>query len=426
MTRTWHLLPFLFLFWACQQIPPTPLSTATPPPTAVPTATRPPLPTPVPAVPPGRLAFIDPDGRLGTINAAGQELRWLTAEGESYQFPAWSATTNQIAVIGGELGDGGVYVVTDEETAALTKLYDKTSPIYLYWSPDGRLVSFIARFRNSLELYTAPADGSVAAAQLATGNPIYWQWAADSQQMLTHRTYAELSWIDLTGQETQLDTQANGVFQTPALSHDGQFLAYSQANEGSQQLAVRDMLTQSSVYTATHSASIAVGWSPTRPVLAYTLPGEESFSFFGPLFLYDAESQIAQQVVQDEVFAFFWSPNGRYLAYLAPPFVGQTAKTERAKPALQDQFQLTLYILDTENKGIRPVYTFPVSLLFLSQFLPFFDQYAHSHRLWSPESTHLVLPIAQEDGPDHLMLIPVDGQPATFITEGVSAFWSYR
>ncbi|MEZ4518240.1 MAG: hypothetical protein R3C44_15935 [Chloroflexota bacterium] len=63
--------------------------------------------------------------------------------------------------------------------------------------------------------------------------------------------------------------------------------------------------------------------------------------------------------------------------------------------------------------------------IFAAQFIPFFNQYTLSHRVWSPDSSEIVMPI--RDGFDDLItIVPVDGGSPRIVAEGDIAFWSYR
>ena len=46
---------------------------------------------------------------------------------------------------------------------------------------------------------------------------------------------------------------------------------------------------------------------------------------------------------------------------------------------------------------------------FVSQLLPYFDQYALSHRLWSPDSASILLPLVDASGRDQVVVVPADG-----------------
>ncbi len=70
---------------------------------------------------------------------------------------------------------------------------------------------------------------------------------------------------------------------------------------------------------------------------------------------------------------------------------------------------------------LRFVPTFP----FLSQFLPFFDQYALSHNIWSPQSDALVLPMLGEDF-NQIVVVSIASGEERVIAEGTMPFWSLR
>jgi hypothetical protein len=61
--------------------------------------------------------------------------------------------------------------------------------------------------------------------------------------------------------------------------------------------------------------------------------------------------------------------------------------------------------------------------LFINQLLVYFDQYAVSHQLWAPDSSSMLLPIADASGGTSISLFPRGGgAPRTF--DGTMAFWS--
>jgi TolB protein len=68
--------------------------------------------------------------------------------------------------------------------------------------------------------------------------------------------------------------------------------------------------------------------------------------------------------------------------------------------------------------------TFEPSRLWLSQFLPFFDQYALSHSIWSPDSSALVLPMVNDEGRPGVYVVSASDGRRSFLTDGVIGFWS--
>jgi TolB protein len=62
--------------------------------------------------------------------------------------------------------------------------------------------------------------------------------------------------------------------------------------------------------------------------------------------------------------------------------------------------------------------------VFAAQVLPYFDQYALSHRFWSSDSRSIALPLTADDGTSAIVVIPADGGTTTLVADGVAAAWS--
>jgi hypothetical protein len=60
----------------------------------------------------------------------------------------------------------------------------------------------------------------------------------------------------------------------------------------------------------------------------------------------------------------------------------------------------------------------------VNDILPYFDQYALSHRLWAPDGSALLLPLVDESGRDQLVALPPDGSENPRTIDGVTGFWS--
>jgi TolB protein len=73
----------------------------------------------------------------------------------------------------------------------------------------------------------------------------------------------------------------------------------------------------------------------------------------------------------------------------------------------------------------RLLLTFQPLNIFVNQFLPFFDQYALSHRIWSPDSNAIVLPVLEKEQAK-VLVIPTQSykQKPIHIADGLMAFWS--
>ncbi|HUM69560.1 MAG TPA: hypothetical protein PLK31_12040, partial [Chloroflexota bacterium] len=183
------------------------------------------VPLPTPTVNPtliNRIAYIDNDGQIVTIAADGSDSRRLTNGEAIFQFPSWSPDGSQVAAIGSSNLGGAVFVVTDadrrQEPLSLY-LSRRAAPFYLYWSPDSQTVSFLASDNQGMALYLAAADGVAESRKRTTGGPLYWQWTADSRQLLIHSGFAgpgaRLELLDAAGDKDGDQIAAPGYFQAP-------------------------------------------------------------------------------------------------------------------------------------------------------------------------------------------------------------------
>src|SRR4029079_5074231 len=82
---------------------------------------------------------------------------------------------------------------------------------------------------------------------------------------------------------------------------------------------------------------------------------------------------------------------------------------DAGRPALDiDGVPVGLQFIDVDAGTASPLQTVEVSPLFVNQVLPYFDQYALSHRVWSPDGTSILLPVIG-DGAEVLEVFPAAG-----------------
>ena len=126
-----------------------------------------------------------------------------------------------------------------------------------------------------------------------------------------------------------------------------------------------------------------------------------------------------------DVVAFFWSPDGKAIATLGIPSRQPAAlqpaagrrrppgpprcATVRAAPrpsADAAGVDVSLQFVDVASGAATPPAIVSLSSLFVNQVLPYFDQYALSHRVWSPDGTSILLPVVTADGVETLECCP--------------------
>ena len=390
-----------------------------------------------------RIAFITPEGQLATVDPSGEELSVLSSRGSRLQFPAWSPDGVRIAALGSDTEGGFVRLYEDAEGNVPIEIYrsPNQTPFYLYWSPDSQHVSLLANQQGGIGLYLA-SEGQPSRV-LTTGSPFYWQWTANSQQLLIHAGFSgsgsRLGFTSRVADTLEENLADPGNFQAPGISPSGEYIAYSAITSRGPELVLSsrpDVATEALERTVPHRGLVALTWSPVNDELAFMSPARNSRAFFGPISLMDAETGLLETLTDNTALAFFWSPDGRYIAYLSPfrqddgdfasNDVVQIAQTNQSQYVQRQPTLLSLYIIDVAERSEQLLTSFAPSLQFINQFLPFFDQYALSHSVWSPSSDALVFPVIDLADPSlQVAVIGLDGTQ-TYVGNGDMPFWNRR
>ncbi|MBZ0310730.1 MAG: hypothetical protein K8I82_32025 [Anaerolineae bacterium] len=395
---------------------------------------------------PGGIAYIGTDGNVYTVEFANNRLTMLTQDGtidQPYTLPTWSSD-NRLAYFRLSVENGfpttGVYISNDGlQNGDL--VYTGTDEIvnYAYWSPMDCGTG--EKCRDLAVLLSTPAQGGLSIQMIrdslsgvshelvGNGSPFYYSWSPDGKQMLWQRNQQQLDIYHVAG-DVQIDTlsQLPGAFQSPGWSPvDDRWLVglRSAADNTTTDLAVVTPNT-TQVIASRLAGPIAFTWSPNGNYIAYK-------DRFGPLLVVDAVT--GRVVVQSEVagvFAFFWSPDSKHIAYLtlAAPSNSLTAQAGgvAAAPALLQQTSpdLAWSVLDIEGGVVRRYGAFsPTREMWY--LIAFFDQFAQSHHVWSPDSRFIVY--SEQRGVDSLVNVIDVTQESVVpfaIASGVIGIWSFN
>ena len=391
------------------------------------------------AMPVNRIAYIDADGQLVTVNPDGSERSTLTTgavagargrmgdvlaqrAGESrlYGWPVWSPDGSRIAVSlisGSSPADAEMSVQTLESAtgvggpvfvnpAPLT-IADGT-PHYVQWSPDGQRLGITAATPEGLTLYVVDAtagDGGSAPAPplaLARGAPLYFDWSPDSQSLAIHsgEGVSVVALPDGAGPATATTIGQSRSFRTPAWSPDGSRLAWSAPGGDSEAIWVGRPgdSDYAPLRLAEVQGSCAFLWSPDGNALAVADRQGGGSPAYRRLRLLAADGS-GERIIREDgwVLGFFWEPQGRHLAWVALNSEERTMEWRIADgglaPATGDggdapvaQSDAPVAQSDAPVAGLR---FSPSGETFL--MLAFFDQYARSHSPWAPDGSALVV-----------------------------------
>ena len=405
---------------------------------------------------PNRIAYIDRAGDLYTIRpdgtgrqemASGEMLQQVSfaprpvqRDRDFYSWPAWSPNGQRLAcfrveIISGQPTDG-LYIF-DAASARVLHAYKEPGlqPIYAYWSPTSQQLGVLLGNRRPFSLNLWPTLSGQRPQRVTQGAPFYFNWRADGQAVLAHTGRSRegeaghsVSVVAIPTGERHLVSRSPAAFGPPSWSFDGKWLAYGNTVEGQEKaslmIATGDGSQPESV--ALVPERIALEWSPTHPLLAIATTSFVGNPLFEEIRLFDVASGTLQTLIKDNLAAFFWSPDGTRILY--------------AKRNL-DRADWTWVVVDVHSRKSVPVVNFIPSRPQLLVF-QYFDQYALSHRLWSPDSRFFTFSGHTSTNPDpapgfrrpSVYVVPVteDAENATDATDttpqrlsdGHIAFWS--
>jgi TolB protein len=374
------------------------------------------------------------------MDAAGGSLVPVDLPGAQVSFPAWSPDGSRIAALVTDQSGATIQVVAASPSLATqpVTLYRSTDepPFYLSWSTDGRSVAFLTTEPGGIALRRAPADASADATRLRDGSPMYWADLADGR-LLVHAGSGAGSFlgeIGADGKDHDDGLDATGPFRAPALSADGTYRAYA----GTTTDGAAAVVTEAADGAARHDVPIfgpsALSFAPSGATVAFlarpSADAPQTQLPVGPLRAIDAADGSVRTLLSGSVVAFFWSPDGRTIAALSIPTSGDGVaqagvRLARAPvPVAAPGLALDLVFVDATDGSIVARQVVRVSDVFASQLLPYFDQYALSHRIWSPDSGAIALPVVAADGSNEIDVIATDGSAARRVAAGVLAFWS--
>jgi Tol biopolymer transport system component len=379
---------------------------------------------------PSRVAYTAEDGHAYTVPLAGGDAHRVSQingqvpgvtigrEAPVPRWPTWSPDASRLAFVRVLVASAETLVAAQLWTVA----HDGTDPrmvweapdqepIYLAWSPDGASIAMLVQGEDDLALVLVDASGSQPPRQLAKGNPFYFCWAPDSRSLLIHigstasgASQPEIAIVRLgPPDEVRSLGVPSGDFRTPGWSSDGRKVAFvAKGPDGVSTISLVSPEGGDIVRLASPTAQAAFMLAPGGERLAWGSRSEQDRLAYDGLEVVSTDGRTRTRVTSDLVVAWFWSPDGRQLAFITLERGGQT---------------FVWQVADANGANVRR----------LSGFMPtpgeirivaFFDQYAISHGPWAPDSSALVyavglpgeLPGSGLTGPGVIQSVATDGK----------------
>ena len=297
--------------------------------------------------------------------------------------------------------------------------------IFLYWAPGAadRLV-YLIETGDTLALTQITIEDQIRSQILGFGKPFYLSWSPQGDQMLWHtggstaeNRLARITRFELISETRNWPGAAPGQFVAPAWSPaDGRWLLGAQDQNGTS-LELHDGVTKLTVVeTQKSQGDIAFVWSPSGQQIAFAIRNDPLDAFYGPIHIYDLQSQITTELTDASLHikAFWWSPSGDRLAYLS-----------RLDVAGDEWLQWRIFNYSSRVDAGAALFQPTGHMGFVAAA---FNQYAQSHRLWSPDGRYLVYGASDRSGVDAVWLLDTqarEGPEAFRVDLGSMGFWSF-
>lgn len=397
---------------------------------------------------PGTIAYIGSDFNIYTIRPrAGSTPVALSSDAELtrtrarvYEWPMWS-TDGKLAYVHSLLTNSGevtteILVSADGETPGeLAYTGEQEYFTYASWSPaacgeDCNDLAILLNDASGLLVRMVHSEGGESTHRPGgTGAPLYTSWSPDGKRMVWQRNNTQFEIYDVVeGSVSETLAQTPGRMFTPEWSPVDDRLLLGIQGESGTDLVIVD---GDAVITLATEASnpIWFAWSPDGESVAY-------INREGPLIVLDAETgeETARSPING-VLAFFWSPDSQHVAYLSfgRPTGGFNAsappddKLISMKQENQPPNGVAWSVLDVEDGANRHYTPFAPTNQFV-YLLQYFDQFATSHSIWSPDSRYLVYSETTANMVPKIQLLDTTQENAapSQIAEGLIGIWSFE
>ncbi len=390
-----------------------------------------------PTRPPGHIAFIAADHNVMRYTPQTETTLALTSDADAarhYQWPTWS-NDGRLAYFCCDAAlqrapSVAVYVTAPDETEGKL-IYEAADEAITYaaWSPadcgdDCRDLAVLLSQTGlpfKVELIRQRAEPTSTSS--GTGAPFYFSWSPDGSRMMRHLNNRVIDVYDVGAARSETLADSPALFAAPQWSPVDNRWVYGVAGDvpSSTSLILVEEDGAETVLAADQSGFLSFNWSPDGRYVGYRAAVINGYS---AVTIIDAQTGDTVGTSLDEnVIAFFWAPDSQKLVYLIPG----VSTGQRIGLAQPSRLELSWVLYEVASGTSTVLANFEPTAEMIYQIL-YFDQFAISHQVWSPDSTHLVYAAtAPDDTPRITILDTTRLNPVPLpAAEGVFGVWSYR
>jgi hypothetical protein len=282
-------------------------------------------------------------------------------------------------------------------------------PFYLSWSPDGEQIGTLHGGSGGTLAFEVVDPVAESSMTVDTGSPYYFSWSPESDALVVHVDGDRLEIFDESANPTDIGPTSPS-FSAPHWTPTGIFYlgpdgVTLRADDGE-----LDVLSDASGFVGINpnpqGSLVAIHSLSDQGGMTVGLEAQEEGDP-NAVSIFDLESGEIHTVATGLSVGSFWSPAGTHLLILEV----------NANAGAVD-------LVVWEAGATRTLATIEVPGSLITEALAFFDQYAQSWQMWSPDSNAIVLPGSIGDAAG-IWVVGIDGADPLKIADGEWAAWSH-
>ncbi len=345
-----------------------------------------------------RIVVVTADGQVRSYMPDGMGERPISTGKGFFTWPTWAPDGRSVVYSG---------IVENADEKSVTTLFvhktatQESRPLYEsspgfvgllaegvvhypLWSPDGDKLAFIAATQeHGLTLYVDDLTNADGPKYVLDRGPLWMSWSSDSAKLVVHRANShfvvsvadddtQVSKMDMESQAYRVPAWSPGLDEFNAIKEVSGpvFALYSAPASGAASVRPLARVGVNAAFLWSGDGSHLAVADDVRPILY----GNTVMFVYRQLRILDSETFDEAIEVNENIISYFWSPDASKIAYAT---------------LVDSGGGLRWTILDVASGVSSPLVDFLPSTDQLTMF-QFFDQYAYSHQLWSPDSRYIL------------------------------------
>ncbi|MCB9678593.1 MAG: hypothetical protein H6737_26055 [Alphaproteobacteria bacterium] len=326
--------------------------------------------------------LVEPDGRMSGLTTDADGLIWASwvSAGNpkfAHTWPSFSPSGDRVACFRLREGGNASVLVTSLDGVRSAEVIDLPDqvPIYLQWAEDGERIAAVTQSGDDLLLTIGRTESVNSQRILAKGSPLFITWTQDGRLATFIGGGSANARMMIMDPDMRRPTEVlpgtPGDFCAPVRAGDG--VVYGVHAHGRAEI-VRMGTDGSEKHFAGGEGLLAFVASPDGRMIAKAVaPGGDGTPYQG-LAVIDIETGVERTISDMSCLAFVWTPDGSGL-------VVSRVDTDRG---LVEWFFVDTHGTARHVADLLPTRDFRF-------FLRFFEQYTQSHPIVDPDSRYLLL-----------------------------------